>query len=497
MRKCIKSPKSLHTGDDMYKFASKQISFEDFNQPLGLKMNPENRWIKKAEFVPWNEIEKEYAKLFQGYNGQVAKPLRMALGALLIQTEYGYSDEEIVEQIREAPYLQFFCGLPGYEDKRPFDPSDMVRFRKRLTPEILGKINEMIIEQKEGPKKPDQPNQGKQEEELPKNQGTMIVDATCAPSQIKYPQDTELLNEAREKLEKMVDEMHDPHEGKKPRMYQRKARKQYLSVARSKRNSARKIRNAIRQQLQYIRRNLRYVHDMLTSGKELSKRQSHQLETIETLYEQQKYMYEKRVHSVKDRIVNLRQEYLRPIVRGKAKTPVEFGAKLDISVVNGLVHLEKQTFDAYNEGELLAEEIENYRQRYGYYPERVLADKIYRNRKNLKYCKERGIRLSGPALGRPAKDAVANKEEKAEEYEDICDRVEVERAFSLAKRKFSLSQIRTYLKETTQSVIALSILALNLNKVWRQQIFQLLWSLFYRCDDAQNMCTMNELVFVQ
>ena len=145
----------MHTGDDMYKFASKQISFEDFNQPLGLKMNPENRWIKKAELVPWDEIEKEYAKLFQGYNGQVAKPLRMALGALLIQTEYGYSDEEIVEQIRETPYLQFFCGLPGYEDKRPFDPSDMVRFRKRLTPEILEKINEMIIERKEeGEKKP-------------------------------------------------------------------------------------------------------------------------------------------------------------------------------------------------------------------------------------------------------------------------------------------------------------------------------------------------------
>ena len=88
--------------------------------------------------------------------------------------------------------------------------------------------------------------------------------------------------------------------------------------------------------------------------------------------------------------------------------------------------------------------------------------RLHRNRSNLAYCKERRIRVSGPSLGRPKKDAVVDK--KAE-YKNICDRVEVERAFSLAKRRFSLTQIRTYLKETTQTVIALSILALNLSKL--------------------------------
>jgi hypothetical protein len=95
-------------------------------------------------------------------------------------------------------------------------------------------------------------------------------------------------------------------------------------------------------------------------------------------------MYENHIHSVKDRIVNLRQLYLRPIVWGKAKSPVEFGAKLDISVVNGMVRLEKQSFDAYNESELFVMEIKNYQRRYGCYPERVLTDKIYRNRKKSK-----------------------------------------------------------------------------------------------------------------
>ena len=76
----------------------------------------------------------------------MVKPLRLALGACIIQAEYGYSDEETALQIQENPYLQYFCGYPGYDDEKlPFDPSLMVYFRKRLTPEVLGEINEMIV----------------------------------------------------------------------------------------------------------------------------------------------------------------------------------------------------------------------------------------------------------------------------------------------------------------------------------------------------------------
>lgn len=92
----------------MYKFKNeKQISFTDFNQPLGLQMNPDNRWVKKAEMIPWETIEAEYARLFPSHTGIPAKPLRMALGSLLIQKQYHYPDEELVEQIRENPYYQY------------------------------------------------------------------------------------------------------------------------------------------------------------------------------------------------------------------------------------------------------------------------------------------------------------------------------------------------------------------------------------------------------
>ena len=187
----------------MYKFnRNHQFSLSDFNQPIGLKMNPENRWVKKSEAIPWYDIEQHYASLFPSNTGVPVKPLQTALGALLIQKQYGYSDRELVEQLRENPYYQFFIGLPGYQEDAPFVPSLLVEFRKRLTDEVLSEINEMIAEYNH----PDDRNgngTGRDESssDPDDNQGTLILDATCAPQQISYPQDINLLNEARENLE--------------------------------------------------------------------------------------------------------------------------------------------------------------------------------------------------------------------------------------------------------------------------------------------------------
>ena len=216
---------------------------------------------------------------------------------------------------------------------------------------------------------------------------------------------------------------------------------------------------------------------MIAGGKQLPTKYIEKFSTIQTIYTQQKEMHDNHTHSVKDRIVSLSQPWLRPIVRGKAKAKVEFGVKLDISVCDGWTRLERHSFDAYNESTGLQDMIERYKERTGYYPERVLADKIYRNRDNLKYCKQHNIRLSGPALGRPKKDAEIDKKQN---YMDECERVEVERKFSLAKRKCGMGMIVTRLKETTCHSIAMSVLLLNLRRIekLRTEIFALLFRSF-------------------
>ena len=339
----------------------------------------------------------------------------------------------------------------------------MVHFRKRITPEILAEINEMIIQEARDDKNDDDNDD---------NSGTMIVDATCAPSQIRYPQDVSLLNEARENAEKLVDLLHNPADGKKPRTYRKNARKAYLKYARSRKHTAKITRKAIGTQLGYLRRDLFHIDNMLQKGKTLTPRQSQRLDTIRSIYEQQKYMYDNHTHTVPNRIVSVSQPFVRPIVRGKAGKPVEFGMKLDISVVDGWSRLEYHSFDAYNEATKLQEMIEAFRAREGHYPSRVLADKIYRNRENLRFCKEHGIRLSGPALGRPKKDEVRDK---VQDYKDECERVAVERRFSLSKRKCGMGLVTAKLQETAEHVIAMSILVLNLRRVLSALLHLLCW----------------------
>jgi IS5 family transposase len=491
----------------VYRFSSGQISVTDFGMPLGMKLSPENRWVKKAETIPWEEIEGKYAALFKNRNGNVAKPLRMALGALIVQTERMTSDVETVYQIQETPCLQYFCGNAAYEDKLPFDPSLMVYFRKRLTPEILGEINEMIIakarckenllsndenQENTTPSSPDdsnnnpppvsgdsgnmpltpdatvhEPSAGPLSEApvKPSNSGTLIVDATCAPQNIRYPFDLSLLNEGRENLEHLIDKLHNPAcDGEKPRTYRQRARRDYLKTSKKRQKTNEELRSAIKKQLQYVRRDLDIVSRQLESGKDLSYNDVMRLGTVEDLYEQQLSMYNARTHNIEDRIVSISQPWVRPIVRGKARAKCEFGAKLDISVSDGFVRLEHTSFDAYNEGENLKEVIERYRAREGHYPERVLADSIYRTQENIKFCKEHSTRLSGKPLGRPK---TGDKTNKKIIRQDDADRVAVEREFSYAKGSFGLGRIRSKLRETSRTAIALTIMALNIAYIGR------------------------------
>ena len=122
-----------------------QLSFKDFFLPFGGQLSGDNRWIKLSELIPWEELEVDYAAQFCKGFGAPAKPFRMALGALIIKARLGLTDEELVEQIKENPYLQFFIGLEGFQYSAPFDPSMMVYFRKRLSEAVVNDCNERIV----------------------------------------------------------------------------------------------------------------------------------------------------------------------------------------------------------------------------------------------------------------------------------------------------------------------------------------------------------------
>lgn len=458
----------------------KQREFENFHLSFGGRLSSDNRWVRLAKLIPWDQIEVRYAAKFRSRTGPPALIARIAVGSLIIKEKLQLSDEETVEQIRENPYLQYFLGYTAFTDDRPFDPSMFVHFRKRISSEILSEINDLIVAAQsedidDDGDPPDTRQSNEEGDGEMENDGTLLMDATCIPAAIHYPTDLSLLNDAREMTEAIIDTCHAPDVGtqEKPRTYRRKARKQYLAVAKKKKPRMKAIKRALRQQLQYVRRNLetirsRYGCDLTR----LSRHQYRSLLVVSEVYRQQRKMYDEKTHSVPGRIVSLSQPHVRPIVRGKTAAPVEFGAKISAAKVGDFAYLDRLSWDAYNESSDLPRHVETYRRRFGRYPKTIQADAIYRTRENRSYCKERGIRLGGPPLGRPKKNPTRTERHQARD--DERSRIPIEGVFGRGKTRYSLSRIMAKRRDTSETTIALAFLVMNLDTLLRQLSLTLL-----------------------
>ena len=458
-----------------------QMKFQNFYLPFGGELSGENRWVILAEQIPWHRIEQDYRELFSEDEGCPAKAARIGFGALIIKERLGTTDRETVEQIRENPYLQYFLGFAEYSNETPFHHSMMTHFRKRFNKETLAQINDMIVEDAIN-QESEVADKSSDDDDKPSNNGKLIVDATCTPADITYPTDLNLLNDAREKTEEIIDAMHAPFIGekRKPRTYRQKARKDYLAVAKQKKPGYKKIRKAIGKQLRYLKRNLQTIEKRVKAGllQLLTKRMYRNLLVVQELYRQQLWMYENRSNKIADRIVSISQPHVRPIVRGKAKSNVEFGAKISVSLVNGFSFVDRISWDNYNESGDLKSQIEGYRNRFGFYPESVHADQIYRTRKNRRYCSVRGIRLSGPPLGRPKKVTEANaselKQERRIHRQDEIARIAIEGKFGQGKRRFTLDRIMAKLAKTSEATIGMSFIVMNLERILSGLLYFLL-----------------------
>lgn len=203
---------------------------------------------------------------------------------------------------------------------------------------------------------------------------------------------------------------------------------------------------------------------VIAQGTQSTQRQAQIFDICEQIYQQQHAMYVQKTHRIGQRIVSFQQPYVRPIGRGKVKNPTEFGPKIDVSNSDGLLRIERYSYEASNESKDLIMVIERYHQRTGVYPQRVLVDQIYRTRENRRYCHDKHIRISGPKLGRPAKHRQQNLKI---EHQDERDRTQIERDFSLSKRCYSLGKLKAKLKNTNLTQVGLSILCVNLDRLQR------------------------------
>ena len=486
-----------------------QLTLEGFETPFFQHLDKENRWVKLARFIPWDKLANIYYRRMNSDFGAPSLSARVVIGAVIIKHMLNIDDREVVAQIQENVYLQYFVGLSSFTTEEAFDPSLMVTIRYRLGQDVMEEFNQLVLQQAgvipspskdkiEGSSLDNENNSSdtctdadhsssakdKEEQNIEQsnniehrdtpgdnntavaNSGTLLLDATVAEQQIEYPTDLKLLNESRQQLERMIKQVCKEGKLHQPRMYKNKARQQYLTIAKKKKKTKKDIRKGLRRQLQYVSRDIKYINKLLeqhaTLKLSLNKRDWKLLQVIHEVYRQQKEMFIEEKRRIEHRIVSLYQPHVRPIPRGKDRVQTEFGSKQLVMLKDGFTHVQTIGWDNFNEGIRLKECVEAYKEIYGSYPQKVSADAIFGNKANRQYLKEKEIRFVGKQLGRPPKTSSA---EKRKLQKEMSGRNEIEGKFGQGKNAYGLHKIKARMKETSESWIMSIYFILNLIKL--------------------------------
>jgi len=453
--------------------SEKQLSIEEFETPFEGSLLPGNRWVKLSKVVPWGSFATIYMSVMNSEIGRPGLSPRMVLGALIIKHLEKLDDRSVISNIQENIYMQYFVGLKGFCPNPIFDASLFVELRKRIGASTFDKLNSDLI--KSISKSKDEKQHSKKDKDdysgLPPNKGNLQMDATVADQYITYPTDAKVLNSSRKHCEKIIDKLYalNGKKGIKPRTYRRKIDTIFLDYSKKKSKTKAMHRKMNRKLLECVKRNLKHIDTLLDTYEvnnnkfPLNYKEQKMLWVIQTVYEQQKQMYDQKIQRVQDRIVNIFQPHVRPIPRGKVKSKIEFGSKLGVSLDNGLARITTLSWDAYNESGDLIAQVEQYKTLHGYYPELVQVDKIYATRVNRAWLKEKSIRITAAPLGRKSKE---QKEEsyykKRKRKAEATQRNQIEGKFGQGKNGYNLNKIRAKLQETSESWIACIFFVMNL-----------------------------------
>lgn len=499
--------------------STNQLTIPGFETTFERQLLKANRWVKLGNLIPWDLLVSKYDHLFKSKEGRPPLSGRLVIGAVMIKHILNISDRETIAQISENIYMQYFLGYSSYTTDPPFTSPLFVEIRNRLSAEIIADMTSFIQQQalamngfiskdeltaltnkkasdvessndqgKDTTKLSTQDNeiamqnQGSNNETVcspeitqaqpSKHKGKLLLDATVCPQYITFPTDIKLLDRSRRKLEELIDTYYNKnvHIIAKPRTYRQIARQSFLNLSKKKHKNTKEVSKEVGRQLRFIRRNLSHINMLLDSYANcpLSTKDRKYLMVISTVYDQQLEMYQSNMRSIPDRIVNIHQPHVRPMVRGKDQAKTEFGSKIHCSMVNGYVSIDHFSWDAFNEGQYLEESISRYKQKFGFYPEEVLADSIYCTRENRRKLKEQNIKLIAKPLGR--QPAVKNHIRPGE-------RNPVEGKFGQAKTAFGLNCIKAKLQNTSESWVMSIVLVLNLVQWARQALYCLIRSI--------------------
>lgn len=383
--------------------------------------------------------------------GLVSKSMRPKLGrksyftpegkvALMFLKMYtGLSSPKLMEQLNGNIHYQMFCDVI-------IDPIRPLTNYKLLDDIILELSSKLKIQQQ-------QDILAEMWKPYMQNLDTMYTDATCYESEMRYPTDPKLLWEGIEKSYETMCELSKRLGIHRPRTKYLDVQKANLVYRKQRKRSKSQTRKMTRRLLDLLGKILKEIRKMERendgASKLLTDREKGDLDIITKMYRQQKKHFQSKDsrESIKDRIVSINKPYVRPIVRGKEVKSVEFGAKVNNILVDGISFIEKLSFNAFNEGTRLIHCIKMHKRLFGVEAKKIGGDTGYAGTENRDYCKEKGIETSFVKRGRPFSDEKEEKDLVRRELARVRATA-MEGSFGTQKEHYDLKKVKARTKLT-------------------------------------------------
>lgn len=409
-----------------FSFSSQQEQFDTFYDRF-----LESDLGKIYLAVPWEDLVSVFG-LKESKKGPTSIFGPQGKLALMFLKNYsGCSDRRLMEGINGNLDWQFFCGIYlGTGRLTNFKIISEIRtdLSKRLD---MDRVQEALY----GHWSP-----------YMRDKHSIVMDATCYESHLRYPTNVKLLWETVDWLYSSMKDI--SKEVGRPLMRSKylKWKKRYSSYSKMKRKTEKKKR-ALTRSLLLLLSKISGELDLLEReyGMTMTKGRYRRRATAKKIYAQQ-YAYFHHGQKPKDRIVSLDKDYIRPIVRGKETKAVEFGAKVNKFQVGGISFIEHLSFDAFHEGNRFMDTIFKAQRLTKTKTKLAGADAIHATNKNRKFATKYSIRTDFKRKGRAGKDEKQRKTLAKAITKERASRLEG--SFGTEKEHYNLKRIKARTKAT-------------------------------------------------
>ena len=404
-------------------------TFENTELGRMKKVLPLRQMAETFGLVNKRQVPKRGAKPYFTPEGKVA--------LMFLKTYTQLSAPKLMEQLNGNIHYQIFCGI-RIDPEEPLTNYKLIDdIAKELAYKLkIQRLQDVLAEAW----KP-----------YMKDLDTMYTDATCYESEMRYPTDQKLLWECVKKTYKIMCEVSGRMGVHRPRTKYLDVEKACLSYRKQRKHSNTQTRKMTRRLLNLLGKILKEIRRMERGcdvPELLTVKEKSLVDIITKVYRQQRNHFDSgdRRESIPDRIVSVSKPYVRPIVRGKEVKSVEFGAKCNNIMVDGISFIEKMSFNAFNEGTRLQHCVKMHRRLFGVDVKKIGGDASYAGTDNRGFCKENGIQTSFVKRGRPT------QEKKEQDYvRQELARVRataMEGSFGIQKEHYAMRRIKARKKET-------------------------------------------------